>query len=212
MNKSESIANVCKALCLFQGEVVDVYKGKQAYNYSYADLTSVLNVCRPLCAKYGLAVTQLCVSHPDTADLVGIETVLLHESGEWLGSVMYMPVQAAKGMVLAQASGSVISYCRRYALAAIMGISQTDNDAALEFDELPQQKAIEAPPQVKPISGAPEEGALYRSLKLLVSQMVVENKMTKEDAVAICTNYNVATMQELSDVQIREVIKSLESK
>ncbi len=134
MNKSENLGALSLALSKLQGEVCDVYKGKTGFNYKYAELSSVLDVTRPLCAKYELAVTQLCGT--DIAGGVTIETVLLHSSGEWLSSVLTLPVSVGKGMSQAQAIGSCISYGRRYALAALLGIAQTDNDASLAQQQL----------------------------------------------------------------------------
>lgn len=133
MQKSDSIGALASALSKLQGEVQDAHKDKKGYGYSYADLSSVLDIARPLCAKNGLSITQLCSNAlQDGVSSVGVETVLMHSSGEWLSSTLYMPVVAGKGMSGAQAAGSVITYARRYALAAILGIAQTDDDAAID--------------------------------------------------------------------------------
>jgi hypothetical protein len=128
MNKSESIANLALALSKLQGEVSNVHKDKQGYGYKYTDLSSILDLTRPLCAKYELAVTQLC---GESEAGVSIETVLLHSSGEWLSGTLTLPITIGKGMTQAQAIGSCISYGRRYSIASLLGIAQTDNDAAL---------------------------------------------------------------------------------
>ncbi len=47
-----------------------------------------------------------------------------------------MGVTASRGMSEAQAAGSVITYMRRYSLAAVLGITQTDNDAAVKEPEI----------------------------------------------------------------------------
>ncbi len=127
MNKSDTIGQLGLALSKMQGEISDVHKDKQGYGYKYADLSSVLDIARPLCAKYELSISQLCTN---SADQVGVETMLAHSSGEWISSSFLMPVTANKGMSPAQAAGSVITYARRYALAAILGIAQTDDDAS----------------------------------------------------------------------------------
>jgi hypothetical protein len=55
---------------------------------------------------------------------VVLATRLVHESGEWLES--YTPILAKDNT--AQAQGSGITYARRYALAAMVGVYQTDDD------------------------------------------------------------------------------------
>lgn len=131
MNKSDDIALLAAALSKLQGEVKDAYKDKQGYGYKYSDLSSVLDIVRPLIAKYRLSITQLPGA---VGEKVSLETVLMHESGQWISSTMEMPVERGKGMSLAQATGAVMTYARRYALAAIIGIAQTDNDAYVEPD------------------------------------------------------------------------------
>lgn len=130
MQKSESIANLALALSKFQSEITDTEKDSQGYGYNYSSLSTVLEKVRPLCAKYELAVIQLCVSDPANASVAGIETVLTHSSGEWVSSTMYMPVEDKKGLSLAQCAGVVLTYCRRYSLAAVLGITQVDTDGA----------------------------------------------------------------------------------
>ena len=134
MEKSESIKELATALSCFQGEVLDAHKDKSGYGYKYADLSNILTMTRPLLAKNGLSVTQLCCSqevegsHPAS---IGVESILMHKSGEWLSSKYFMSLTPGKQMSLAQAAGSVITYARRYAYAAILGIAQTDNDATV---------------------------------------------------------------------------------
>jgi len=53
---------------------------------------------------------------------VGVETILAHESGEWIGSTIFLPLGEEKGKSQAQLAGSVITYLRRYSLAGILGM------------------------------------------------------------------------------------------
>ncbi len=129
MNKSDEINELAKSLSKVQGEIHNAFKDKSGYGYKYVDLASILDITRPLLSKYGLSVSQLCGS---ANDLATVETVLMHESGQWISSTIEMGIERGKGMSLAQAVGSVITYARRYALAAIVGIAQTDDDASLK--------------------------------------------------------------------------------
>lgn len=134
MNKSESINELATALSTLQGEAVDAYKDCKAYGYNYADLSSVLEIARPLLSKHGMAVTQLCGA---CGDKITLETVLMHTSGQWVSEVLAFdlpeaPKDGKKKNSKAQDAGSVITYMRRYALAAVLGITQTDDDAALK--------------------------------------------------------------------------------
>lgn len=138
MNKSDSIGKLATALSLLQGEIKDAHKDKKGYGYNYADLSQVLEITRPLLTKHGLAVTQLC-GHSDNK--VTVETVLMHTSDQWVSSTIEMSVEPMKGMTKAQAVGCIITYARRYALAAIVGITQTDTDAHAENAEVVSRNA-----------------------------------------------------------------------
>ena len=98
----------------------------------YADLESVWTACREALTSNGLAVIQgmeTAVSFEAGTDKPTwnpvLSTRLVHSSGEWVES--YTPVLAKDNT--AQAQGSGITYARRYALAAMVGVYQTDDDA-----------------------------------------------------------------------------------
>ena len=151
MDRSESIGALATALSALQGELSHVGKNSHGYGYDYADLAAVLDVARPLLAKHGLALSQLPAE--SDGDTVALESVLMHTSGEWISARYTMSVEQGKGMSKAQAVGSVITYARRYALTAIMGIAQTDDDAAVKTAEKPKEKRTQistAPKDEKP--------------------------------------------------------------
>lgn len=123
MLKSESIAALATALAEAQGEIENATKNSQNPHLKnrYADLAEILNTVRPVLSRHGLAVSQ----HPSFADnMVQVETILLHKSGEWMASTITTPVQKADP----QGVGSAVTYARRYSLAAIVGLSQEDDD------------------------------------------------------------------------------------
>ena len=103
----------------------------------YATLESVLAAVRPVLAKHGLAVYQapaeITVKSPELTT-IAVVTVLLHASGEQIAIRTEVPVapgfdkRSGKSVIDAQRAGSAITYARRYALAAVCGITQTDDD------------------------------------------------------------------------------------
>ena len=132
MNKSESIKELAAALAKFQGEVnnpqnsttVKVKTDKGSYSYRYAKLDEVLNIVRPLLSKNGLSIVQI----PTTVDnQISISTMLLHSSGEWLE---LEPITLKMDKASAQGAGGAITYARRYALSAALGIASEDDDDA----------------------------------------------------------------------------------
>jgi len=127
MNKSESIAKLTLALSKTQGELSNASKDKDGYQFKYADLASILDIARPLLAQNELAVTQVVGT---LGEKITVETTLFHSSGEWITGLIAMDVEPRKGMTHAQNIGSVITYARRYAFAALVGIAQEDDDAS----------------------------------------------------------------------------------
>ncbi len=109
------------------------------FKSKYADLTSIWEACRDALTKNGLSVAQ--VTEFD-GDLCWIKTILLHSSGEVLeGRYPLRPVQNTP-----QGMGSAISYARRYALAAMVGVVADDDDgqaASSGHDERPTLRAVE---------------------------------------------------------------------
>ena len=124
MNKSEQINELATALAKAQGEIKNAVKdsANPYYKSRYADLASVWEACRTALSSNGLAVSQI----PELRDsgMVSVHTMLLHSSGQWLsGELSMVPVKNDP-----QGIGSCITYIRRYALAAIVGISPEDDD------------------------------------------------------------------------------------
>lgn len=117
------LAQLAKALAAAQAEIGGAAKSKvnPHFKSSYADLSEVMDACRPALTKHGISVVQM-----PSADgpAVTVTTVLLHESGEYLKSALTMT--AAQNTP--QAIGSAITYARRYALAAMVGVAPEDDD------------------------------------------------------------------------------------
>ena len=94
------------------------------FKSSYADLTSVIKVVKEPFSDNGLSFVQLPVSGET---YVGVTTMLMHTSGEWLQSEYMLPMTKRDP----QAAGSAITYARRYALQSLAGIPSVDDDGEL---------------------------------------------------------------------------------
>ena len=89
--------------------------------YTYADLADVLDVVRPVLARHHLALLQPLSR--DGEPTITIHTLLVHSSGhvlEWLFQV--------QSGATAQATGSALTYGRRYALTAALGVAAGGDD------------------------------------------------------------------------------------
>ena len=124
MNKSESIIELSKALSKFQGEVKNPANTavNPFFKSKYAPLETVLNAVRPILSKHGLSIIQAPSSE---GEYVSITTTLLHESGEW---IEFAPLNLKTDKNTAQGAGSAITYARRYAISAILGIASEEDD------------------------------------------------------------------------------------
>jgi len=125
MNKSESIAALSGALAKAQAQLKNPpYDSKNPhFKNSYASLASVRDTITPVLAAHGIAVLQL-LGKSDVG--VSCETVLTHESGEWISSTIELPATKQD----AQGYGSACTYARRYALMAIVNVvGDVDDDA-----------------------------------------------------------------------------------
>ena len=139
MNQSESIANLAKALSIVQGKLT--YAAKDSANpffkSKYADLESVWDSCRTLLSDNGLSVIQFPGEFFDGT--MSLTTILAHASGEWISKEMSLPVTKPD----AQGAGSALTYMRRYALAAVVGVVQADDDGNAASSPKPVVKAKE---------------------------------------------------------------------
>jgi len=121
--KSESIAALAKAIALSQLHVENALKSSTNPHFKskYADLAEILNTVRPVFSANCIAIVQTPTFESGVAS---VETMLCHESGEFISSVCSSPVSKQD----AQGIGSAITYLRRYSLAAMCGIAQEDDD------------------------------------------------------------------------------------
>ena len=129
MPTSPTIAALAAALVKAQSAMGGAKKDSTNPHFktAYADLASVWDACRAPLANAGLSVVQLVSSerlHPSEATHAIIETILAHSSGEWVSSTLAVPLTKSD----AQGLGSAITYGRRYALAAIVGVCPADDD------------------------------------------------------------------------------------
>jgi hypothetical protein len=105
----------------FQIENASKNAANPHFRSRYADLAEVLNTVRPVLAKHGLSVMQ---STAFDGAMVFVETVLAHSSGGSVSST----ASCVPAKTDAQGVGAATTYLRRYALAAIAGVAQEDDD------------------------------------------------------------------------------------
>jgi len=124
-NTSEEIGELVKALAKVQGSIKPAKRDSTNpfFKAKYADLTSVWDSCRKELSENGLVVIQTTKKDNGMATVL---TRLAHESGQWIrGELSLKPKKDDP-----QGYGSALTYGRRYALAAIVGIATGEDDDA----------------------------------------------------------------------------------
>jgi hypothetical protein len=166
----------------------------------YADLGSVIEAARPALGKFGL-----CVLQPVTIEngSVTVETILAHASGEWISSTASMVIGESKGMSVAQAAGSIITYLRRYQFASLVGIyadedtdgNKPESKAKDESKPAAEPAPVETPQMTTAAAGMDFEAAC----KTLNSKGVAYGEIPS-DKLAHMLNSLVASLKgELSE-------------
>lgn len=123
--QSEQINELAAALAIAQGQITGALKDSQNpfYKSRYADLASVWDACREHLSKNGLAVIQTTEGLAEGQ--ITVVTTLAHKSGQYIKGTLTMTPKDNSP----QSFGSCLTYARRYALAAIVGVAQIDDDA-----------------------------------------------------------------------------------
>lgn len=122
------------------------------FKSKYADLASVWDACRKELSSNGLSVMQFPVTpNPGTED-VALLTILAHSSGESMADRFGMKL---KDPTNPQALGSALTYMRRYALMAVVGIAPEDDDANSAVAKGAPQRGI--PPLPAKEAGPPKD-------------------------------------------------------
>lgn len=137
MNRSESISKLAVALVKFNAQIGSIAKdaSNPFYKSQYVTLDNLIIHTRQLLQENGLVVMQSPLSKEDGS--IGIQTLLVHESGEFIESEpIYMKPAKANDP---QNAGSVISYLRRYSYQAILNLNTGEDDDANKASNLTQQ-------------------------------------------------------------------------
>lgn len=174
MKKSDTIGKLAGALALAQAEMPDVKKNavNPFLKNKYADLGAVIETSRPYLAKNGLSISQFPTSE---ADKIGVTSILMHTSGEYIEDTIYISTSDSKGLSVAQSAGVVISYLRRYGWTSILGMyAEEDTDGATGKPAQPVNGKVSQPaaPKVANEVITDSEWERFDTLRL---QVIAEN-------------------------------------
>ena len=214
---SQSIGNLAAALAAAQAEMKPAKEtaNNPAFRSKYADLTSCFEACNAVLPKHKLSISQVMVAAPE--GYVSVQTLLLHESGEWLSSVCTLKADGNRGVNAAQAAGSAITYARRYGLTAIVGLATDDDDgnaAGAPFQ--PQQRKQASAPAPRQAAPAPAPAPAPQSkqeeldgdrLKALFARLKELGYTEKEDCLVKLSEVLGRTVHSRKDLTVQEFHK-----
>lgn len=205
---------LAEALSFFQGEVKDAPKDctNPFFNSKYASLESVLSTVRPLLAKHGLSVTQL-TDYSVEHKLMLLRTRIMHKSGEFIEGAY--PIFGKDNSP--QATGSALSYAKRYAIQAALGISSEDDDSevaegrGMASHHKPQVSQTEhVKTQNKGIPTATRGGVSEAQLKRLYAIRKKSN-WSEDDIKQQLAKIGLKDEKELNYVQYEHLCKVIET-
>ena len=124
----------------------------------------------------GLSYMQFPISKYD--GFSGVETIIMHISGEWISSVLTLPLAKRDP----QGAGSAITYARRYSLQSACGLPSEDDDgnAAQPSTTIkPTYQALQ--PQPKPIAS---KAAIIKAFEQSTTKEILQAKFDKAEGIA----------------------------
>ena len=151
---SDTIGNISGALAKAQAELTNPEKSlvgiirspfprEADRTFRYAPLSSGLDIIRKSLGRHEIATIQ-STDIDKEAGLLRLTTILAHSSGEWISSEW--PVCPISDVASAQRMGAALTYARRYALFALVGIAGEDDldapDLGAEFESRSGAAAI----------------------------------------------------------------------
>ena len=148
METSQNVEMLAEALAKAQAELspVPFDSNNKFYNSKYASLSAVIAEVRKVLPQHGLSIVQTPTSHMEFGIFyVGVETMLIHDSGEWIKSTVSVPVVATELIEvftkrfnkdgdayyaspnILQEAGKIITYLRRYGIVSILMLSAEED-------------------------------------------------------------------------------------
>ena len=163
MKQSENVKTLLEALVKVQSEFHTLPKDKSGYGYYYTDLDTVITYVRPILSKHNIGFMQ-ALTTVDGKN--GISTRLFNSNGEWIEDATALPEVQLKGTNTAQNMGAAITYMKRYALCAILGISSDEDTDANVGVTKTAETPKSAPKDKAPAGGedTPEQRAKIKEL------------------------------------------------
>ena len=214
---SSSIGNLAAALAKAQVELVNPEKsmvatmpadgrGAAKQTFRYAPLSSGLDIVRKTLGHHEIATVQ-ATAIDRAAGIVNVTTTLAHSSGEWIASDW--PVCSLEDIASPKQMGAALTYARRYALFALVGIAGEDD---LDAPDLNATEPAEAGTKEPLLSGRtrPNGGRNYFGRKIPAGREVKgrvrsSNAVLKSQLSTVLREQLVGQLKEVNSVDAAAV-------
>lgn len=210
LKKSESIQNLTKAMAEFQKAVKQPVKNADNpyFGSKYVPLESLVKAVMETGSPLGISFMQYTQVN-ENGDL-GLCTVVMHSSGEYME---FPPLPIRPENNRPQATGSAITYARRYSLSSIFGIASEEDDDGNEASGLTRQAKQPPKQQQKQQPKAQQKQQIKQNdaTKLIEEYWVKFEKIgvnVGEVKQFICKRYNVS---KIADIPISTLLQSLQA-
>jgi hypothetical protein len=198
------------ALAAAQGEFPPIPKDKtvtvrtrtgESYQFSYATLDAILAACRPALAKHGLAIVQRLEHNGQPA----IRTELRHADGGVVGSSFPLPHMPERPQEL----GSLVTYIRRYAITALLGVAAEEDDGEQAAEPPQGQPERQARPDVTmELASDAQTKNIWRLMGVSEKQEIASKDQLREQMGVM---YGTENPAELTRAQASEAITNLKN-
>ncbi len=159
LDESPTLAKLATALAKAQGAITLAAEAAKNPHLGsrYADLGSIWEACRRPLAENGLAVLQPVTT---TSQGVVVETLLIHESGEFIRRRLAVPVEVrlskeGKSQPWMWSFGAAVTYARRFGLAAMVGVATRGDEEGAGSAGQPDTSRARPPRESKPPESRP---------------------------------------------------------
>lgn len=200
MYQSNEIGELAAALAAAQSEFTfAVTAATGGMKNKYATLQNVLEAIRQGLTANGIAVIQAPMPAQNG---IMLRTTLAHKSGQWMASEISLPNDRMGGI---QGMGSALTYARRYALAAMVGIAQDDDDGATAMKESQEQARAKA----KTENPNPMTAAQSNALMAYLTKRHGKNREAGLSELSRFFGRSLASSRELTKDDVSEFLNAI---
>jgi hypothetical protein len=214
---SGQIDELTKALASAHKDFKPVIKdaNNPFFKSKYADLAGVIDATGEALSKNGLALIQ------SPGRMIGghlfLTSLLAHSSGQWIKDELELPISKFD----AQGAGAAITYARRYAYQALVGVAAEDEDGNSDsgkFEKQPDGSFSKNPPTppsparteaVQPAKPArktaksvPDAGKPWGGQFEPKTETTLGSPVVQEKAASVTNGQNIHGVNDIQDSEI----------